>query len=420
MADKIKFLVQKRTSLKSQITNLANIVEEGKIDNATLRLRNERLTQLYRAFEEYNDELAVLDPNANHRVEFEGIQERFYSLAGKIESILRPGDAPSGDMSETSASVSNEGVRRDDVVPPVEKRRIKLPETPLPKFNGRFEEWLSFRNAFCSMIGSRTDLAEIDKLHYLRSALTDEAANKIRIFEIDGINYAKAWSLLERSYEVRRILISRHLSLLSNLPALNKETTNGLSSLADDAQQHVASLNSLGVSVGHEMIVPLLETKLPRITLEKWEATLERDEFPEIDQMYEFLYKTAVCVSRRERAKVTDMEGSRGEPSSKKGRSRPSNRARVVSAARNCIACKTKRHPLYLCDKFKQLPIPKRIETVRNAKACYNCLRSHRDTPCTFSNCTICQRKHNTLLHLDQYPVTNRTSTSKAVDTQAA
>ncbi|XP_011858961.1 PREDICTED: uncharacterized protein LOC105556474, partial [Vollenhovia emeryi] len=319
-----------------------------------------------------------------------------------------------------STSVSNEEVRRGDIVPPVEKRRIKLPETPLPRFDGRFEGWLSFKNAFYSMIGSRTDLAEIDKLHYLRAALTGEAANKIRIFEIDGINYAKAWSLLERSYEVKRILISRHLSLLLNLPALDKETTNGLSRLADDAQQHVASLNSLGISVGHEMIVHLLETKLPRITLEKWEATLERDEFPELDQMYEFLYKTAVCVSKRERAKVTDMEGSRGEPSSKKRRSHPSNQAFVVSAARNCIACKTKRHPLYLCDKFKQLPIPKRIETVRNAKVCYNCFRSHRDSPCKFSNCTICQKKHNTLLHLDKHPVTNRTSTSNTVDTQTA
>ncbi|XP_011858942.1 PREDICTED: uncharacterized protein LOC105556456 [Vollenhovia emeryi] len=415
MADKIKFLVQKRTSLKSQITNLANIVEGGKIDNATLRLRNERLTQLYRAFEEHNDELAVLDPNANHRVEFEGIQERFYGLAGKIESILRPRDT-----SEPSTSVSSEEVRRGDIVPPVEKRRIKLPETPLPKFDGRFEGWLSFKNAFYSMIGSRTDLAEIDKLHYLRSALTGEAANKIRIFETDGINYAKAWSLLERSYEVKRILISRHLSLLLNLPALDKETTNGLSRLADDAQQHVASLSSLGISVGHEMVVHLLETKLPRVTLEKWEATLERDEFPELEQMYEFLYKTAVCVSKRERAKVTDTEGSRGEPLSKKRRNQPSNQAFVVSAARNCIACKTRRHPLYLCDKFKQLPVPKRIETVRNAKVCHNCLRSHGDNPCKFSNCTICQKKHNTLLHLDQYPVTNRTSTTKAVDTQTA
>jgi len=83
------------------------------------------------------------------------------------------------------------------------------------------------------MIGSQTDLTNIDKLHYLKSALISEASNKIKIFSIDGVNYAKAWEL-ERSYEVKRILITRYLSAIVNLPALNKESTDGLTRLADD------------------------------------------------------------------------------------------------------------------------------------------------------------------------------------------
>jgi len=134
------------------------------------------------------------------------------------------------------------------------------------------------------MIASRTDLSDLNKLHYLKSALIAEAANKTKIFESDGINHAKAWELLE----VKRILISRHLSAILYLIALDKETTSGLSRLADDTQQHIlASLNAL--SVTPEIIVYILESKLPRITLERWETTLERDEFPKLDQMYEFL-----------------------------------------------------------------------------------------------------------------------------------
>jgi len=109
------------------------------------------------------------------------------------------------------------------------------------------------------VVGSQTDLSDIDKLHYLKSALIGEAASKVRIFEIDGINYSNAWNILERSYEVKRVLISRHLSLILNLPVIEKETSSSLSKLADDAQQHVASLNTLGVSVGSEMIVHILE-----------------------------------------------------------------------------------------------------------------------------------------------------------------
>ncbi|XP_071576787.1 uncharacterized protein [Temnothorax nylanderi] len=413
MADKIKLLIQKRTSLKSQITILTNLLEKGNVDNATLRLRSARLTELYHAFEDYNDELAVLDPSDGHQSEFENIHERFYSLAGKIENVLE-----TASTSDAGAGSSSERNRSDNTIVTIEKRRFKLPEAQLPTFDGKYESWLSFKNAFHSMIGSQTDLSDIDKLHYLKSALIGEAANKLKIFTIDGINYAHAWDLLERAYEVKRILISRHLSLIINLPTLDRETTSGLSKLADDTQQHVASLSALGVSVGPEMIVHLLENKLPKSTLERWEATLEKDEYPKPEQMYEFLYKTAVCASKRERSKSSESERNKGEPPFKKRRNGASNQAFMSNASRNCIACKTKRHPLYLCDKFKQLPVPKRIETVRNAKVCYNCLRSHRDSPCKFSNCTICQKRHNTLLHLEKYTAASNPNVSKPETTQ--
>jgi len=68
----------------------------------------------------------------------------------------------------------------------------------------------------------------------------------------------------------------------------------------------------------------------------------------------------------------------------KKKRGNPSNQTFMLNAVR--ILCKTKRHPLYLCDRFKQLPVSKHIEVIKNAKLCYNCLRLHRDRPCKFSN----------------------------------
>jgi len=67
-----------------------------------------------------------------------------------------------------------------------------LPEAPLPTFDGKFENWLSFKNAFHNMIASRSDVSDLDKLHYLKSALIGDTANKTKIFESDGINYAKA------------------------------------------------------------------------------------------------------------------------------------------------------------------------------------------------------------------------------------
>jgi len=141
-------------------------------------------------------------PNNGHQAEFANVQDRFYTLAARVENTLNIAST-----SNASNNISSDIVNTE-LTNPIKKRRIKLPEAPLPMFDGKYENWLSFKNAFYNMIGSQTDLSEIDKLHYLKSTLTGEAAVKVRIFKIEGINYSNAWKILERAYEVKRILLA--------------------------------------------------------------------------------------------------------------------------------------------------------------------------------------------------------------------
>ncbi|XP_070518858.1 uncharacterized protein [Cardiocondyla obscurior] len=396
MADRIKILIQKRTALKTQITTITNLVEKSKLDHTNLKLRLTRLTELYHAFEEHHNELMLLDSNDEHQTEFINLQERYYDIATKIHNILSPASTSSiSSINNDSRSIESPILRSN------KERRVKLPETPLPIFHGKYEEWLTFKNKFRDLIDSQSDLSELSKLNYLKASLKGEAANKVNIFTIDGTNYSKAWEILERAYGDKRILVSRHLSLLRNMPNVDKENSSNLSKLADETQQHIASLNALGISVGSEMVVNILESKLPRTILDKWETSLERDQFPSLDEFYEFLYKTAVCVSKRERNQLTDLERNKGEPMTKRRRINNSHNAFTINTSRNCIACKNKIHPLYVCDKFQALSVPKRIELVKRAKVCFNCFRSHLGLPCKSGNCTVCHKKHNTLLHLN-------------------
>lgn len=406
MADRIKLLIQKRTSLKSQITSLTNIVEKDRYDKTALKLRMARITDLYHAYEEFNDELELLDPNDNHKDEFVSVQERFYVLASKVDEIVNSStDLISNPGSSNTISQCNSSASTVST-----KRRVKLPEASLPTFDGQYENWLSFKNSFIAMIDSQSDLSDVEKLQYLKSALSGDAANKIKILSFEGSNYHKAWNLLKRSYEVKRILISRHISLMLNSPTLEKESTDGLSKLADDAQQHVASLALLGVNIPSEILVNVLESKLPKNVAEKWEETLDRDEFPKIDDLYEFLYKTAVRLSKRSRSGTIKRDDDKSVSLVKKARI--SNKVFLTNITNNCSACKNKQHPLFKCDQFKLLSIPKRIEFVKKSMLCYNCLRSHRGRACNYINCTICQKRHNTLLHLDKFkPASTSTDT---------
>lgn len=89
------------------------------------------------------------------------------------------------------------------------------------------ENWLSFKNAFKNIIDSQSDLSDIDKLHYLKSALVGEAASKVNLFTIDGVNYAEAWDVLVRAYEVKRL---NHASLIFNFESTNVRPRDDLRS----------------------------------------------------------------------------------------------------------------------------------------------------------------------------------------------
>jgi len=71
-----------------------------------LKLRIARLTDLYHAFKEYNDKLAIVDSNDAHHDEFQTVQERFYALAGKINNILHP-------ASDSTVGISDKETRNE-------------------------------------------------------------------------------------------------------------------------------------------------------------------------------------------------------------------------------------------------------------------------------------------------------------------
>ena len=84
-----------------------------------------------------------------------------------------------------------------------------------------------------------------------------------------------------------------------------------------------------------------------------------------------------------------------------------------------CIMCKSGKHPLYSCYKFKTLPPDRMILTLKSNGLCLNCLRpGHFVKECTSMNrCRKCQKPHHTLLHRESRPEhCESTGTSKQTE----
>ena len=65
--------------------------------------------------------------------------------------------------------------------------------------------------------------------------------------------------------------------------------------------------------------------------------------------------------------------------------------------------CKTEKHPLYGCTKFKSMPHDKKVPTLKTNDLCMNCLGpGHFVRQCkSLHRCKKCQKLHHTLLHVE-------------------
>ena len=56
----------------------------------------------------------------------------------------------------------------------------RLPRIDLPKFDGTFSDWLSFRDLFTSLILSNENISAVEKLQYLKSSLVGSASQLLK------------------------------------------------------------------------------------------------------------------------------------------------------------------------------------------------------------------------------------------------
>lgn len=433
-AQRFKLLIAKRDSIKGQLKSFSAFLQTYDEENDTIQLsmRYEAILRHFATFDKICDEIEVFDESQliyNDRCIIWDEYYKSMSQAQKLSAeltLLTTGtnlltiDAASRARTNSINEIgSTPGVllSESQTSKNTTKRKIKLPRTQIPKFNGNLEEWLTFKNSFSSLIHTDDELSGFEKLHHLQAALEGEALRKIQIFPITDENYARAWEHLVKSYNNPRLLISRHLSLLLNLKGQNKDNNRSIENLVDEAQQHRHALASLGVNVSPEIVVQIIEEKFEKSTRAKWEETLSLDKFPTLEEITQFAYKTSASLYKQKRDNVNSNSHYDHGPSAKKRKNGDRTTAHtLVTSTQRCPACSNEEHPLYKCQVFRDLIPSKRFLIVKKANLCYNCLRKHKKGECRHGGCQKCQKNHNTLLHFTKPNNTTESDKSSNVN----
>ncbi|XP_037931721.1 uncharacterized protein LOC119666512 [Teleopsis dalmanni] len=304
--------------------------------------------------------------------------------------------------------LSNDGISENTVT----LQSVKLPQITLPSFDGNPLMWVQFRDLFLQLIDEQP-FKPMQKMFYLTTNLIGEPKNLIKHLPASTENYATAWQILRSRYDNKRLLITALLNKLLSQSSLTAETSSGLKSLHDVTKECILGLKAQGILIEEwdAILVHLTLKKLDRGTQTAFEQSLKDNRslvsFEELLQFIESRFLSLEAFGRGFNVKVL-------------------NTSRVVAATNEgsnyeklCPACKNDRHPLYTCKSFIQELPTKRLQLVKQMRLCINCLRfGHFARECSSGNCKICNKKHNSLLHLEDATCTNPnkiTNSSKSI-----
>lgn len=237
MAHELTALKRTRGTYRSRLTHFENFIERFREANDPIELleaRIEFVKNVWQSFDEIQTKIEELDDTDEERV---ALDERYCTLIGTAQALvnLRQRQARQGNpqVQGNNSGVLNAGGGQ------TQERKVRLPTMSLPVFDGNPEQWLQFRDSFTGLIETNTELSDIQRMYYLRSALKGQAAEVIHSLETSAANYAIAWTLLKKRFEDKTAIASRHLQSLLDIPIMQKESGGQLRQTLDSMLRHL-------------------------------------------------------------------------------------------------------------------------------------------------------------------------------------
>ncbi|KYQ50683.1 hypothetical protein ALC60_10226 [Trachymyrmex zeteki] len=127
---------------------------------------------------------------------------------------------------QESIETSNSGSRLSDFATPETRHsnaRRSLPKISLLTFAGDYHSWRSFHDLFVSMVVDNNDLTSVERMHYLKTCLSGDAARLVTNLKVTDNTFSIAWKTLIARYENKRYGSSLR-TMMSPLPGPSSES----------------------------------------------------------------------------------------------------------------------------------------------------------------------------------------------------
>lgn len=283
-------------------------------------------------------------------------------------------------------------------------RPQRLPDLPIPRFDGRPDAWISFLDQFDSVVDARSDLLSTHKMHYLMSALSDEPKRLVQHLKVEAGNYNVARDLLKRRYHNTRVLADTYIAQIMSLPDISSRLTGLRVSFLNPLLTAYRCLERLELPVKHwsYILVHICFAKLPtdlRSRFERRHGDGYRD-LPTFDKLIDFLEEECRHHDNVGNTSLVDAPSSQAKPSPVVRPPRHFFVAETDMREPKCPMCSSQSHYLRECKDFLNMNPRDRSTFVKMNGLCYRCLDKHTISSCMRDyRCGTCRRPtHHTLL----------------------
>ncbi|KAJ8710890.1 hypothetical protein PYW08_009405 [Mythimna loreyi] len=419
--EKVEKLLKRRSCMKSKLTIFGNYLhmlqscsELSSLQLLDLESRFHKFDSLYVDFDKLQSDVEMLveDP-ADEGEEREQFENQYYKLVATARSLL--GARPQSSGLQDGSVTGDEDVQAGGF----KSNCVRLPKIDLPVFHGHYQHWLEFRDTYISLIHSRSDIDNINKLHYLRASLRSSALLVIDNLDFRAQNYESAWNLLCKRYDNKRLLVNNHVQALFNIEHMQGESCSSIRNLIDVTNKNLRALLTLGqdaeFSLQDTLLIHIMSEKLDNLTRRHWEEHRNTfDNPPSLDSFVKFLSNRADLLETLQEHRINCNKVQQLEPNQHNTNQLTTTKSYsniTPNSNKNfknnkkiftCSMC-NQTHYLFNCEAFRALTVEARLQKAREAKVCLNCLRpGHVVSECNLVPCKYCKKKHNTLLHLHE------------------
>lgn len=395
---------------------------KDRIKRTYLETRLETLEELWKSFKEGHKQTILKlskDDDKEDSYFEENMCEQFEETYIQYKSSLKEALQPFLDSSKFQFPTCPQISTPIDGTQAPFNYDVKLPRIQIPTFNGKYEEWQSFYDLFCSLIHSNKSLSPVQKLQYLKSNLSGEPEVLLRNYSITNANYEEAWNELEKRYNNKRYNTNEILRKLFTQKSIQIVAASSIKQLLDTTSTCLKALKNMDVNIDSwDLIINyLVLSKLDSESVKEWEQhlSMNNNEMPTWPELQDFL-------SARFRS-LEMIDGHKPRVVQAKPAAKPKAfHSNIIKEEKKhdvkCALC-NEGHYVYHCKKFGDMATKERQDFVQRSKLCFNCLApSHSVVKCRQSACCRkCGRRHHSLLHFERGVNTEKTSEDESTST---